>query len=1228
MRRRLGGPIQGVTHAQVLAVLMIADMAAKPRIGPYRLLETLGHGGMGVVYRAEHTGTGELCALKTVRLAREELLQSLRREILALRRIRHPGIVRILDQGVEDGLPWYAMEWIRGVSLREQLRPAPHDERTVADDGTTRGIPIERTEQTEQTPTAEQPQTPPQVRTPEQLRSALTLVRRLCAPLAYLHGEGFVHRDLKPENVCVRPDGMPVLVDFGLLTQFGGETSREAIYATASSVGTLSYIAPEQIRGELVDARADLYALGCILYELITGRPPFHGASPYAVVHAHLQDEPVRPSRIAGPLPTGLDSLVLRLLAKSPADRVGHADDVAARLAELGAENGWTEQAPSPRAYLYRPGLAGREAALHECESDLTRLRAGQGGLVLVAGESGVGKTRFALEFARRASAAGLRVLTGECLPASSSDATGSSAAGRPLEPFRPMLQAIADLCRSSGREETERLLGPRGRLLSAFEPALADAPGQDAHPEPADLPPDVARFRLFSFLSETVRAFVHGAPTLLLLDDLQWADELTLGFFEHLLQSRALESSPLLLLGTYRAEEVTAALERLADSASVRTVALGRLGAQAVDAIVGDMLAVSPPPEQLSRSLHEQSEGNPFFVAEYLRAAVEEGMLRRDARGSWRLADGTQFRGPSDPTQLALPGSLRELVDRRLAGLPDASQEVASAASVLGRESATELLSRLTKLDETVLLDAVTVLLRRHVLFEIEPGRFAFAHDKIREQAYAGVAQDRRGALHGAAAEALEELFPDRREEWAAALGRHWEEAGEPVRARGHYLVGARRALSSYAYGDAERLYRSHLALADTGSADGAGVRAELAKSVLAFHGRNHDAIEELRQALQVARALEDARLEATILLGLSAICCTTGDIEESLATSERALALHRARGDRSGEGEALEGVGNALHESGRTDEAEAHYEQALAIYQEVGWTKNEGTTLTNLASIAFTRGNLAVAEAKYQAAIELYRRTGNRFDQTVSLNNIACIRMQEGKLAEAEQLFQAVAASIREIGERRLEATTWVNLAQLWSLQGRPEESERLLEKSLHLLREVGNRPIEAMVLHKLGSLSRNRGEVERARAQMEEALRIFREVGNRAGLPYLLGGLAILTRQVDGDFDKAEVLLEEADAVFTEINDLVGRVVITCERGHLALARGESGAAYLKAAEGMVNEARISTAGEMGRSMARLRGAQAEFDAHQPLFRGDRLEDLPEPLRRRVAGETPEK
>ncbi|EYF01028.1 serine/threonine-protein kinase [Chondromyces apiculatus] len=733
----------------------MADAPAK--IGPYRLLAPLGRGGMGVVYRAEHEETGALVALKTVGVTESSLLSSIRREIHALRRIDHPGVVRIVGEGVEGGLPWYAMELLGGSTLRDHnterwrnhttveallsgmgsrfsvqetdvaltgaeglgsggLGAGAGGEDEMPEDpartgpllGPTRGVPPaprgERlqvaakevsgpmglpTPPTRVLPAAhaaasgapagsgrrggsggsemdapgggEMPMRTFTVAASGELPQALTLFRAICKPLAYIHGLGLVHRDLKPENVFVREDGSPVLVDFGLAVKFEGTKGRGELELQfgGKPMGSPAYMAPEQVRGDLVDARADLYALGCMLYEAVTGSVPFMAANAALVLSMHLYATPLPPSSLVEGVPPALDALLMRLLQKRPEDRLGYADDVAAALGALGGDDidlvaapAW-QRAPKPQPYLYRPGLAGRGEALRTLHGLLRRLQEGHGGIAFLAGESGIGKTRLAMEVATEAARLGIAVVTGECIAVSAGDgAERSGVKGAPLHPLRHLLLAVADRCRAAGfdreapsaepdearmRATYDALLGPRGRLLSAYEPALAQLPGHERYPDPPPLPADAASFRLRSAVMETLAALSGEGPLLLVLDDLQWADDSTLGVLE-LLDASFFEENRALVLGTYRSEEASTAVESLIEAPGVLALHIGRLDGRGLSRMVSDMLAMDRPPDAFVGFLQRQSEGNPFFTAEYLRAAVQEGLLYRDGLGAWRL--------------------------------------------------------------------------------------------------------------------------------------------------------------------------------------------------------------------------------------------------------------------------------------------------------------------------------------------------------------------------------------------------------------------------------------------------------------------------------------------------------------------------------------------------------------------------------------------------------------
>lgn len=308
----------------------LADIGRRPIwFGVYRAVERIAEGGMGVIFRAEDVRDGRAVAIKTARSAREADATAIRRELITLSGLRHPGIVRLHGYGVQSSGPWIALELLEGRTLADELSWYWPE---------TRGYG-ERRQRTNERPTA--PACNLRDRQGESARrlfpvaggghlvEALSVVQQLCLALDHLHRRGLVHRDVKPANVFLRGDGRTTLFDFGLACSAGATRDR------ALCVGTVEYAAPEQICGGAVDRRADIYSLGCLLYELVTGRPPFRGDSSSEIAERQMKREPAAPSHLIADVPSRLDDLILSMLEKLPERRPDDAAEVGRRLGEI-----------------------------------------------------------------------------------------------------------------------------------------------------------------------------------------------------------------------------------------------------------------------------------------------------------------------------------------------------------------------------------------------------------------------------------------------------------------------------------------------------------------------------------------------------------------------------------------------------------------------------------------------------------------------------------------------------------------------------------------------------------------------------------------------------------------------------------------------------------------------------------------------------------------------------
>jgi predicted ATPase len=1133
-------------------------------IGPYTILNRIGQGGQGSVYRALHRPSGTHVALKTVTLQSAQTLPTIRREIRALARLRHPGIVRILEEGEHEGVPWYAMHLVEGRGIVEYCRSQGNS-----------------------------------------LSVVLTVVRRLCKTLAYLHGEGIVHRDLKPDNILVEESGRPVLVDFGLIVETRGSGNRESFSVEAGITGTPAYMSPEQVRGDIPDARADLYALGCILYELITGSPPFSGDL-IEVLSAHLKATPAPLSKLARDIPPGLEELVARLLAKDPRERIGYADVAAARLVEFGAVEE-PDEAPDPvRPHLYRSSMVGREAVMNELEGALSGLLTGRGRLVFVGGESGVGKTRLTMELARRAAEVEIQVLQGAC----------PEFAGGPLAAFRRPFTWVADRCRI---EEGlgERLRPSRGRVLAKFFSEWESLPSVRALPEPPDLPAREALLRLQTSLSGILFALADEKPLLLILDDFHWADDLSLQTLDFLRDS--IEEKPVLMLMTYRTEEAAKTLRKMVEEEKAAgralCLVLERLHSDDVASLLRDMLALPTPPLLLSRHLARHSEGNPFFVAEYLRLAVEEGFLRRDSEGNWLVPETSL---DLDYERLPLPPSLHELVLRRLDGLQPAARRVIEAAAVLGRESSVELLQRVSALQYTEILDAIAEGVRRQILEESGGGRLRFQHDKIREAAYQAMDPADRPVLHGRAAEAIESEEAGRNES-AAALGRHWEIAGSQEKARSYYLAGARLAADRSSLKESEMLYRNYLNLKDLSDEECVEARNELASDVLIPAGNSPAGIEELNRALEEARSLGLLSPQGHAFQGLGNAYRSLARFEEAHHCGLQSVEIHRQTRDRRSEGRALSSLAAIVWTQGHLAEATELSQQALIAHKETGDHRWEGQTITNLAAIHWSQGHSLDAIRCYEQALAIQREVADRRAESITLGNLGAMHMDLGNREKALEFCRLALEINREIGDWRSEAVTLTNLGSLHLNASEYELARPLFEQALQLHQRSGDLRSHAATLIYLSETRSAMGLVEEALALCRQGLAIHRQIGDPMYVAFDLVSSATLERRTNADFTRAQEYLEEAENTIS--NPLIA-VICLCQRGHLAAARGEPASPFLQQARQAMDKFGIHPEGIFEGPITNLEETVRCQEQGIRLFRGESVNHVPEGLRKRFS------
>ena len=1047
--------------------------------GRYRLEAELGRGGMGLVYRATDTLLDRPVAVKVLSASalgtpgRARLLHEAR----AAAQLNHPHIVKVYDAGEDEGQTFIVMELLEG----EPLNP----------------------------------------REPPPLQELLDIMRQVCSALEHAHEHGVIHRDLKPENILVTAAGHATLTDFGLAR------SRSARLTTEGSIlGTVFYLAPEQALGRDVDGRADLYALGVLLYELLAGRLPFSADDPLAVISQHLYAPPVPPRTYNPAIPRPLEALILRLLGKQPADRPASALEVQRALEELAAAATPGAAAASaadisPLDQLVRGQLMGRERELSEAKARW--MQAASGALdepvLFISGEAGIGKTPFVKAITALAEISGGLALTGMCY------AEGGT-------PYAP----VADILRQAAERATLDLPDLIWADLIALAPDLRARAPHVAPSPPID--PEAHRHRLFESLTSVVAALSAQAPCLLVVEDVQWADGGTLFWLRQLARRCRASKLRLLVLLTYREAELDEACclkDVLLDLSRERLASrlkLGRLDREQTRALLAVMFQDEVSSE-FSDGLYRETEGNPFFIEEACKALIEGGQLSRQGQ-HWRWP---AMRG------LQLPQSVRLAIQARLSKLPEPVQEVLRWAAIIGREFDFATLQQASGLDEEPLIQALEAAERAQLVSEVEgaahggPETFAFAHTLFSATLRDGISGVRRHRLHRRVAAAIESLHPDD----FAALAYHYSQGGDAARARQAYRQAGDCARAIYASEDALRFYSEALSLQPAPSPEEMADRFDLLAAraqVYGLAGQHGPERADVDAMLALADALDDNARRCDALVAQADLYVAI-DFMRANDPIERAIALARALPDPLREGRALRRLGFSARMGGDYRRSREALQRAIVCFRENGQPSEVAVCLHTLSLTLGDLGDQTAARQAVEEAIALSRQQGDRSQEATGLRRLAIVYTNELRYAEALPLAEQALSLHRAVGDRDQECHALNMMGLILGLLGQFAQAERYLRQALELAETIESSLGLTMAADNLASVFQRQGEYEAALEHTHELQARARPAAD----PYVMGAFVAQRAHMLGllgQFAPAIRLLEELEP---RIGELIG-------------------------------------------------------------------------------------
>ncbi len=997
-----GSSFMGADASEVLELTRPRIFPSGTKLGPYELIELLGAGGMGQVYRARDTRLGRTVAIKTLPAAfsaDRERLERFEREARSASALNHPNIVTIYDLGQERSCHFIAMELVTGKTVRELLRTGLFP-----------------------------------------MRKAIEIAAQIAEGLTKAHEAGITHRDLKPENLMVTDDGFVKILDFGLAKLASSSVGPSDMHNLSTSqtpaglvLGTVGYMSPEQVRGDELDFRSDQFSLGVVLYEMVTGKRAFQRSTAAETLVAVLREpaDPIAQQNRDAPAP--LCWVVERCLAKEPEKRYVSTRELARELAAIRdrfSENTIKQAEARPiNLPVQQTGFVGREREVAAAKELLLR----QGvRLVTVTGPGGIGKTRLATQVASVLAEhfpggihfVPLSALSDPDLVASViAQALGIREAGAqsPLEILKKNLQ--------------DGFRAPVLLLLDNFEHLIQAAP---TVAEILAAGPDLK-------ILVTSRAPLH------LYGEHEFPlPPLTLPDSRSMPSVEVLSQCPAIALFVQRAAAARPDFELNRENAGAVAEICARLdGLPLAIELAAARVKVLSPSSMLTRlasRLHLLTGGSRDLPQrqQTLRAAIDWGYDLLSA------AEQKLFRRLS----VFVGGCDLESVEAVCDTKGDLDLDLLDGMASMVDKSLVQQVERGKGESRFVMLET----LREYALEKLEDSGEAALTKRAHAAYYLVLAEEnatetseaegagwleRLGLENDNFRASLDWLTESGNAEWGLRLGtalfRFWE-----VR---EYLAEGRDRL--------DRL----LKLSGAGATTKLRMRALFAAGVLAGEqGDYPSATALLNQSQDIAQELGDKTGVAVSLNALAVFARDRGDVSVAHILFEASLGLWRELGDQKAVARALSNLANVVKLQGEYDRARSLYAECLSIFRELGDPMGVAWSLNYQGDVAHDQGDSHAARTLYEQGLAIFQEVDDRWGIAGTLADLGNLAREKGDYSTARAMYRESISLFHALNHRRGIARLLEHFACLATAQLQAERSLRLAGAAAALRQNIG--------------------------------------------------------------------------------------------------------------------------------------------------------------------------
>jgi adenylate cyclase len=838
---------------------------------------------------------------------------------------------------------------------------------------------------------------------------------------------------------------------------------------------------------------------------------------------------------------------------------------------------------------MEKPVFVARERELAQLDGFLKRTLTNQGIVCFVTGEAGSGKTTLVTEFARRAQ----EQYTDLAVAVGQSDAqTGAGDANLPFREVLGQLTGDVEVKLAQGaitHENASRLrklivlsgqalveVGPD--LIGVFVPGalLAAKAGAFAvkkvgwmdklerlvgkqKKEPAAGDSGIQQSHIFEQYANVLCKLSEKNPLLLVLDDLQWADTASIELLFHL--ARRIEGNRILLIGTYRPEEVS--IGRAGERHPLEKVltelkryhgdiwvdldqAEQSEGQQFVSAFINS--EPNQINEDFCHKLFQHTGGHPLFTIELLRNMQERGDLVRDSQGRWVETPVLDWE--------SLPKRVEGVIEERINRLSQDLRQMLTVGSVEGEDFTAEVIARVQSADVRGLIPKLSgELERQHRLVRSQGSRqlesdgqrlseYRFQHNLFQKYLYNELGEAERVYLHEDVGNALEELYGHQVDEIVVQLARHFDEAGMTEKARTYLEKAGRQAADRFANDEASAYFSRALELTRDSKPEERYALLLAREQIYGLQGKRELQASDLAALQQLVHLLGDDRKRVEVILRQAAHDDATSDYPSAVSAVQEAVHLAETIQDTKGQA-----IGNyqwgiaALHQAD-SQTAHSHLEQALALSRVAELRQVQANSLRGLGNCARAQGDYDRAKTYYEEALRISREDGDRRGESKTLNNLGTVFNEQGGYASSKSCYEQALAVFREVGDRHNEAILLGNLGGVFDRQGDLQMARTYIVQSLSIVHDVGDRDSEGRTLGNLGLVLIKLGDLVAARSYLEQALLLFREIGRQANENSVLDALGFaLTLQ--GDYSAARKYCEQSLGIARELGDRGGEV-----------------------------------------------------------------------------------